>query len=62
MSLSSLRPPLLQSVDVADFDTVLEHLSQQLGATAHIYDESGEFPLENFKLLHEHGQIGRAHV
>ncbi|WP_053184427.1 acyl-CoA dehydrogenase family protein [Pseudomonas thivervalensis] len=57
MSLSSLRPPSLQSVDVADFDTALERLSQQLAATAHVYDESGEFPRENFKLLHEHGLL-----
>lgn len=57
MSLSSLRPPLLQSVDVADFDTVLERLSQQLAATAHVYDESGDFPQDNFKLLHEHGLL-----
>ncbi|AXP03911.1 MULTISPECIES: acyl-CoA dehydrogenase family protein [unclassified Pseudomonas] len=57
MSLSSLRPPLLQSVNVADFDTVLERLSQQLAATAHVYDESGDFPQDNFKLLHEHGLL-----
>ncbi|WP_210644092.1 acyl-CoA dehydrogenase family protein [Pseudomonas sp. Tri1] len=57
MSLSSLRPPLLQSVDVADFDILLERLSQQLAATAHVYDESGDFPQDNFKLLHEHGLL-----
>ena len=57
MSLSSLRPPLLQAVDVADFDTALERLSQQLAATAHVYDESGDFPQDNFKLLHEHGLL-----
>lgn len=57
MSLSSLRPPLLQSVDVADFDTVLERISQQLAATAHLYDESGDFPQDNFKRLHEHGLL-----
>ncbi|QIB08008.1 Acyl-CoA dehydrogenase [Pseudomonas sp. 43mfcvi1.1] len=57
MSLSSLRPPLLQSVNVTDFDTVLERLSQQLAATAHVYDESGDFPQDNFKLLHEHGLL-----
>lgn len=57
MSLSSLRPPLLQSVDVADFDILLERLSQQLAATAHVYDERGDFPQDNFKLLHEHGLL-----
>jgi alkylation response protein AidB-like acyl-CoA dehydrogenase len=48
---------LLQSVNVTDFDTVLERLSQQLAATAHVYDESGDFPQDNFKLLHEHGLL-----
>ncbi|MDO7896224.1 acyl-CoA dehydrogenase family protein [Pseudomonas citrulli] len=57
MSLSSLRPPVLQSVDRADFDTLLEHLGQQLAATAHLYDESGDFPQDNFKRLHEHGLL-----
>lgn len=57
MSLSSSRPPSLQSVDVADFDTLLERIGRQLAATAHVYDESGAFPRDNFTLLHEHGLL-----
>lgn len=57
MSLSSPRPPTLQSVDVADFDTLLERIGRQLAATAHVYDESGAFPRDNFTLLHEHGLL-----
>jgi alkylation response protein AidB-like acyl-CoA dehydrogenase len=52
MSLPSPRPPSLQSVDAADFDTLLERISQQLAATAHVYDETGAFPRDNFQLLH----------
>jgi alkylation response protein AidB-like acyl-CoA dehydrogenase len=42
---------------VANFDALLERLSQQLGASAHIYDDNGQFPHDNFKRLHEHGLI-----
>lgn len=44
MSLSSQQPPLLRSVEVANFEALLERLSAQLAATAHIVDESGAFP------------------
>lgn len=57
MSRSASLSPLLQSVDVPDFDSLLERLGKQLAATAHVYDESGEFPWANFKLLHEHGLV-----
>ena len=57
MSLSSPRPSSLQSVDVADFDTLFERIGRQLAATAHVYDESGAFPRDNFTLLHEHGLL-----
>ncbi|MCJ8207994.1 acyl-CoA dehydrogenase family protein [Pseudomonas sp. RGM2987] len=57
MSRSSSLSPLLQSVDAADFDSLLERLGKQLAATAHVYDESGDFPQANFKLLHEHGLV-----
>ena len=57
MSLPSLHPPVLRSVEVADFEALLESISEQLGATAHVYDESGAFPHDNFKLLHEHGLL-----
>ncbi|AZC69876.1 acyl-CoA dehydrogenase family protein [Pseudomonas chlororaphis] len=57
MSLSSPLPPLLHPVEVADFDALLQRISQQLGATAHLYDESGAFPRDNFALLHQHGLL-----
>ena len=57
MSLSSQHPPLLRSVEVANFEALLEGISEQLAATAHIYDESGDFPHDNFKLLQEHGLL-----
>jgi len=57
MSLSSQHPPVLRSVEVANFEALLEGISEQLSATAHVYDESGAFPHDNFKLLHEHDLI-----
>jgi alkylation response protein AidB-like acyl-CoA dehydrogenase len=48
---------VLRSVEVANFEALLESISEQLGATAHVYDESGAFPHDNFKLLHEHGLV-----
>jgi len=57
MSLSSPLPPVLHPVEVADFDALLQRLGQQLGATAHLYDESGAFPRDNFALLHQHGLL-----
>ena len=57
MSLSSQQPALLRSVATANFEALLERISSQLAATAHLYDESGAFPHDNFKLLHEHGLV-----
>lgn len=57
MSLSSQHSPPLRSVDLASFEALLASIGQQLGATAHVYDESGAFPQDNFKLLHEHGLV-----
>src|SRR5471030_88863 len=57
MSLSSQHPPLLRSVEAANFEALLETIGAQLGTTAHRYDESGAFPHDNFKLLHEHGLV-----
>ncbi|AZE23719.1 Acyl-CoA dehydrogenase [Pseudomonas chlororaphis subsp. aureofaciens] len=57
MSLSSPLPPVLHPVEVADFDALLQRIGQQLGATAHLYDESGAFPRDNFALLHQHGLL-----
>src|SRR5476651_2471117 len=55
MSLSS--QPSLRSVEVANFEALLERIGGQLAATAHLFDESGAFPHDNFKLLHEHGLV-----
>src|SRR5476651_650052 len=57
MSLSSQHPPLLRSVEAANFEALLETIGAQLGTTAHRYDESGAFPHDNFKLLHDHGLV-----
>ncbi|CAH0132229.1 MULTISPECIES: acyl-CoA dehydrogenase family protein [Pseudomonas] len=57
MSLSSQHAPPLRSVEAANFEALLESIGQQLGATAHVYDESGAFPHDNFKLLHEHDLV-----
>ncbi|MEK1836150.1 MAG: acyl-CoA dehydrogenase family protein [Pseudomonas sp.] len=57
MSLSSQHPPLLRSVEAANFEALLENIGAQLSATAHLYDESGAFPQDNFKLLQEHGLV-----
>nr|WP_180207181.1 acyl-CoA dehydrogenase family protein [Pseudomonas sp. SbOxS1]NYU07481.1 acyl-CoA/acyl-ACP dehydrogenase [Pseudomonas sp. SbOxS1] len=54
MSLSSQLSPPLRSIEVANFEALLERLSEQLAASAHVYDESGAFPADNFKLLHNH--------
>jgi alkylation response protein AidB-like acyl-CoA dehydrogenase len=44
-------------VEVAHFEALLERLSAELASTAHLYDESAEFPHANFQLLHEHGLV-----
>jgi len=57
MSLSPQHPTALRPVEATNFEALLERISEQLAASAHIYDESGEFPHDNFKLLHEHGLL-----
>lgn len=57
MSLSSQHLPQLRSAEAVHFDALLESIGAQLSATAHVYDESGAFPHDNFKLLHEHGLV-----
>ncbi|RON19307.1 acyl-CoA dehydrogenase family protein [Pseudomonas frederiksbergensis] len=57
MSLSSQHAPPLRSIEAANFETLLETIGAQLSATAHLYDESGAFPQDNFNLLHEHGLV-----
>ncbi|WP_397451993.1 acyl-CoA dehydrogenase family protein [Pseudomonas sp. NA-150] len=58
MSLSTLRPavarqPLSESAE--DFSARLARLSAILAQTAADYDESADFPHDNFRLLHEQG-------
>jgi alkylation response protein AidB-like acyl-CoA dehydrogenase len=57
MSLSPQHPTALRQVEATNFEALLERISEQLAASAHIYDESGDFPHDNFKLLHEHGLL-----
>lgn len=57
MSLSSHPASPVRSVDVAKFELLLDSISLELGATAHLYDESGAFPHNNFKLLQAHGLV-----
>ena len=57
MSLSSQPAPPLRSVEVANFESLLASIGQQLAASAHVYDESGAFPQGNFTLLQEHGLV-----
>lgn len=55
MSISS--QPSQDSAEAASLEVLLERLSNQFAATAHVYDESGAFPHDNFKLLHQHGLV-----
>ena len=55
--MSQSSQPSLRSVEVANFEALLERLSAELASTAQRYDESGAFPHANFKLLHEHGLV-----
>lgn len=60
MSLSTLRPSLASHVEgesAEAFSTRLALLSATLADTAEHYDESGAFPHDNFRLLHEHGLL-----
>lgn len=57
MSLSSQPAPPLRSIEAVSFEALLESIGAQLSATAHVYDESGAFPRDNFQLLHEHGLV-----
>jgi len=60
MSLSTLRPSLGSHVEgesAEAFSTRLALLSATLAGTAEHYDESGAFPHDNFRLLHEHGLL-----
>ena len=41
-----------------NLDAVLVEITRALAASAAQYDRSGEFPAENFRLLHQHGLLG----
>ncbi|MFJ4144569.1 acyl-CoA dehydrogenase family protein [Pseudomonas sp. NPDC089734] len=57
MSLSLLRPQNGPAPDES-FTARLERITTALAETAEHYDVSGEFPHDNFRLLHEQGLLG----
>lgn len=62
MSLSTLRPSVVRQTTAAPespaaFEARLATLSAVLAETAERHDQSGAFPHENFRLLHEHGLL-----
>lgn len=52
-----MTQPSLRSVEVANFEALLERLTTELASTAPQYDDSGAFPHANFQLLQEHGLV-----
>lgn len=58
MSLTSLRQPVDEPESAAAFSARLADISALLASTAEHYDQSGEFPHENFRVLHEHDLLG----
>ncbi|MCD5978899.1 Acyl-CoA dehydrogenase protein [Pseudomonas savastanoi pv. glycinea] len=58
MSVFPLRPVAASDIESAEaFTARLASITAALTATAERYDDSGEFPHENFRLLHEHGLL-----
>jgi len=62
MSLSNLRPAAVRQHETLaespeQFQARLAQLSAALAETAERYDDSGAFPHENFRLLHEQGLV-----
>lgn len=58
MSVFPLRPVAASDIESAEaFTARLTSITAALAATAERYDDSGEFPHENFRLLHEHGLL-----
>jgi len=62
MSLSTLRTSTVRQSDTAPesptaFQARLALISAALAETAESHDQSGAFPHENFRLLHEHGLL-----
>lgn len=58
MSLTRLRQPVDEPESAAAFSARLADISARLASTAEHYDQTGQFPHENFRLLHEHGLLG----
>lgn len=60
MSALPLRPVAATVSDIESaeaFTARLASITAALAATAERYDNSGEFPYDNFRLLHEHGLL-----
>ncbi|MCQ2996770.1 acyl-CoA/acyl-ACP dehydrogenase [Pseudomonas syringae] len=58
MSVFPLRPIAASDIEsVEAFTARLTSITAALTATAERYDDSGEFPHDNFRLLHEHGLL-----
>lgn len=58
MSLSTVRHIDTEAESAEAFSARLASLSATLAESAERYDASGEFPHDNFRLLHEHGLLG----
>jgi len=59
MSVGLNRQTTFSPVESAQaFAERLQGITAQLAETAQRYDDSGEFPFENFRLLHEHKLLG----
>lgn len=59
MSAGLNRQTTFSPVESAQaFTERLQGITEQLAETAQRYDDSGEFPFENFRLLHEHKLLG----
>lgn len=58
MSLSPVRHSDSQAESAEAFAARLASLSATLAESAERYDANGEFPHDNFRLLHEHGLLG----
>ncbi len=49
--------PVLLDPDTAEWQQTLNHIQQQFSQTAAHYDQTGEFPHENFRVLHRYGLL-----
>jgi len=58
MSLSTVRHIATEAESDEAFSARLASLTATLAESAERYDDSGEFPYDNFRLLHEQGLLG----